>query len=88
MIYLLRLSRATMVIGFLLTTEVRAEQLCFVSSDCQEAEICKPVQSSAMGLCQPLRDFAAERRAQDTQNFNPWVQDGGIDNSNGGSGDE
>lgn len=82
MIWVKRLSRATVVLGFLLATEVRAEQLCFVSSDCEEANYCKPVNSSAMGLCTPFRDFQAERRAEDKENFNPWVQDGGIENSN------
>jgi hypothetical protein len=31
-----------------------------------------------MGLCTRLKDEQAERRSRDTEEFNPWTQNGGI----------
>lgn len=65
-----------------------AEQMCFRTSDCAEDERCSPVAGSAMGLCRALHNEAAERRSRDTENFNPWVQGGGVSNSDDGGSDE
>lgn len=54
-----------------------AEAFCFRTSDCDEGYSCHAVQGSAMGLCKLVRDRDAERRAEDTENFNPYLERGG-----------
>lgn len=76
---MIKFLRATVMGTLLFCGVAHAEQLCFRTSDCSIGETCRGVQGSAMGLCTEIRNEQAERRAQDTENFNPWVQGGGID---------
>ena len=63
---------------FIAAALTHAEQECFRSSECDEGYRCMEIQGSAMGLCKAERDDLRERRARDTENFNPWTQSGGI----------